>query len=993
MAATLVDLVKINITSTGTGALKLGNAVTGFRGVEALLNGRDYSYSIQQEANWEVGRGTWLEASSQMVRQVLFSSNGGMPISLKVGAQVSFVALSQDILLAQLAQQVVVVDPTGTSSSFAYAHNPASLSESLSQFASAVIGRSYFAAAFGANGRGAGQWRCIAAQSGTPNVGTVVYESGNGLVLEGVSFRFALITEREVDPAQIGAGASSVTDAGLWERTRQFCVATGVMLRPSGGDIAAQALSLAAVPFVDGRGIRFREDPAGYAGALVNLDMTGISSADPRWSYLIARGINVGPNSALGQYDFQGTLSQATGFVLTGDNGGNSVREFHANRLATGLRIIGNTEKNTYRLHAVFCGVAATVDTAGGSPDTLRLEISGTNNKQVFLTGDGDTSIMLDLNTEARIDDGATQACYWNAAVTRPTAYIEVRNGKHFQLSGRHRAHNGRLMITDDRAYENGTDTLAFAGFSTIHTYGTVYSNYRIQRLTGLLTIKDAGNGRPNYAADDTTGGSIPCPVVHLRQVWDASGFELSASYIYAREAVRWGDAANGLFSIDAHMGRYSGNMANADNTNFDPPAGQFPTGQTFLYIEKAVRCVAECDFHGNVVAEAGASDCRLIMPNGANWVRQGYSARTETGGTLPAGRLSIELGGQIARDDLIWRPWAFDGLAANVPEFGGRTVRDGGTWSMPAAPAVTLAQLQSSSHWVNTMVKRSGAQVFYSGRPLFASGPNATDTWKDAAGTDVIASAAIVEQATTAALATRISGAGGAALSTAMRQVYDRLYFDLSEAGLLNKLILFYLLAAPEAVTARLNLKTGLASGPYDLSIGGGAPVFTAGRGYSGDGSTAFLATGYNPQVAAEGMGLTDMHIGLFSLQSGAGTIDAGSANGRLRIGAGDDATYYATSNSTSVTVSGTGGPPCHVVACRGSSAAGRAYRDGVLVNTDSLASSSLLPTAVELLRQGTNYSSEQVAVFHVGLNLSDAEAAAMSRIIRKALVQIGAI
>lgn len=877
---------------------------------------------------------------------------------------------------------------------FAFAFNPAATASSLAHAADLAVGRFYRVGAFGADGRGGAVWKCLSAQvAPAPATGTIVYTAGTGIVLEGAAYRFALVAERELDPAQVGAGGSAVTDAALWAVCRQFCVATGVMLRPSGGDIAAQALSLAAVPFVDGRGIRFREDPAGYAGALVNLDMSGISSADPRWSYLIARGINVGPNSDLGQYDFQGTQSQATGFVLTGDNGGNSVREFHANRLATGLRISGNTEKNTYRLHAVFCGVAATVDTSGGSPDTLRVEISGTNNKQVFLTGDGDTSIMLDLNTEGRIDDGATQACYWNAAVTRPTAYIEVRNGKHFQLSGRHRAHNGRLMITDDRAYENGTDTLAFAGFSTIHTYGTVYSNYRIQRLTGLLTIKDAGNGRPNYAADDTTGGSIPCPVVHLRQVWDASGFELHASYIYAREAVRWGDAANGLFSIDAHMGRYSGNMANPDNTNFDPPAGRFPTGQTFLYIEKAVRCVAQCDFHGNVVAEAGASDCRLIMPNGANWVRQGYSARTETGGVLPAGRLSIELGGQIARDDLIWRPWAFDGLAANVPEFGGRTVRDGGAWSMPVAPAVTLAQLQSSSHWVNTMVKRAGAQVFYSGRPLFASGPNATDAWKDAAGADVIASAAIVEQAATSDLATRISGAGGAALGTAMRRVYDRLYFDLGEAGLLSKLILFYLLAAPEAATARLNLKTGLAGGPYDLGIGGGAPVFTAGRGYSGDGSTAFLATGYNPQVTAEGMGVNDMHIGLFSLQSGAGTIDAGSVNGRLRIGAGDDALYYATSNSAPVTLAGTGGPPCHIVASRGSSAGGRAYRDGVLISADALAGSTLLPSAVELLRQGSSYSGETVAAFHVGLNLTDAEAAAMARIIRKALVQIGTI
>ncbi|KUR71186.1 hypothetical protein AQZ52_10975 [Novosphingobium fuchskuhlense] len=102
MASSLVDLVKINITSTGTGPLKLGSAVTGFRGTDALINGRDYSYSIQQGSAWEVGRGTWLSASSQLVRQVLYSSNGGVAIALKNGAQVSFVPVSVDLDSVQL---------------------------------------------------------------------------------------------------------------------------------------------------------------------------------------------------------------------------------------------------------------------------------------------------------------------------------------------------------------------------------------------------------------------------------------------------------------------------------------------------------------------------------------------------------------------------------------------------------------------------------------------------------------------------------------------------------------------------------------------------------------------------------------------------------------------------------------------------------------------------------------------------------------------------
>lgn len=96
MASTLVDLVKIVANSTGTGAITLGAAVSGYRGVEALTNAKVYSYSIQQNGTWEVGRGTYLASGQQFSRTVLYSSNGGMAIDLSPGAQVAFVALAAD---------------------------------------------------------------------------------------------------------------------------------------------------------------------------------------------------------------------------------------------------------------------------------------------------------------------------------------------------------------------------------------------------------------------------------------------------------------------------------------------------------------------------------------------------------------------------------------------------------------------------------------------------------------------------------------------------------------------------------------------------------------------------------------------------------------------------------------------------------------------------------------------------------------------------------
>lgn len=96
--STPVNLVKINVMSTGSGALMLGSAVPGYRGSEVLISGREYSYSIKQGANYEFGRCVYLTApSAQMIRSPLGSSDGGTAIALSSGAQVALVLLAEDL--------------------------------------------------------------------------------------------------------------------------------------------------------------------------------------------------------------------------------------------------------------------------------------------------------------------------------------------------------------------------------------------------------------------------------------------------------------------------------------------------------------------------------------------------------------------------------------------------------------------------------------------------------------------------------------------------------------------------------------------------------------------------------------------------------------------------------------------------------------------------------------------------------------------------------
>lgn len=97
VASTLVDLVKISITSTGAGALALGPAVSSFRGTEALQDGASYSYSIQQNGNYETGQGVYTAINGTFTRDVAHSNAGNAPLPLAEGAELVITALAVDI--------------------------------------------------------------------------------------------------------------------------------------------------------------------------------------------------------------------------------------------------------------------------------------------------------------------------------------------------------------------------------------------------------------------------------------------------------------------------------------------------------------------------------------------------------------------------------------------------------------------------------------------------------------------------------------------------------------------------------------------------------------------------------------------------------------------------------------------------------------------------------------------------------------------------------
>jgi hypothetical protein len=111
--STLVDLVKIQVQSSGVGPFELGPPVPGYRGVEALIDSAIYSYSVQNGSNYEVGTGVYLASTQTLVRTPTVSSAGNAAVAFPANVQVNFTALAADY--AAGGGTIPLVDALGNS--------------------------------------------------------------------------------------------------------------------------------------------------------------------------------------------------------------------------------------------------------------------------------------------------------------------------------------------------------------------------------------------------------------------------------------------------------------------------------------------------------------------------------------------------------------------------------------------------------------------------------------------------------------------------------------------------------------------------------------------------------------------------------------------------------------------------------------------------------------------------------------------------------------
>ena len=109
MAVVINDRVKVTSTTTGTGAMALGSAVTGFETfAQGIGNNNTTYYCIfnQGTSEFEVGLGTLDGSSANLTRTTVISSSNS-------DAAVNFSAGTKDVFCTLPASKSVFLDASG----------------------------------------------------------------------------------------------------------------------------------------------------------------------------------------------------------------------------------------------------------------------------------------------------------------------------------------------------------------------------------------------------------------------------------------------------------------------------------------------------------------------------------------------------------------------------------------------------------------------------------------------------------------------------------------------------------------------------------------------------------------------------------------------------------------------------------------------------------------------------------------------------------------
>jgi hypothetical protein len=207
---------------------------------------------------------------------------------------------------------------------------------------------------------------------------------------------------------------------------------------------------------------------------------------------------------------------------------------------------------------------------------------------------------------------------------------------------------------------------------------------------------------------------------------------------------------------------------------------------------------------------------------------------------------------------------------------------------------------------------------------------------------------------------------------------VINTLIGSMKSASIWTKFDFLYVLAAHDSQTAGLNW---INPGTSTLTPTN-SPTFTADRGYQGNGSNAYLATGIGQNATVQAtQNSRSWVLGVETLGTagasnwyfggdGAGTFDS------LNYSAVGAQTYRISTGSSASVATGAVG---RHIGIRVDANNLKLWRDGAQVDAEAIASSAAPAINYTILRTSTLYSNGRVWVFGVSSKLADADATAL--------------
>jgi hypothetical protein len=257
---------RMTVTSTGTGAITLGVALTGYQTFSAagVADGDTVGYAIEDGSSWEIGTGTYTSSGTTLSRTVTASSNSNTAISVTTSAQVFVTALAADLVNASnltsgtlaaarggagTVSGIMKANGSGTVSAASagtdYLSPPSGTAilkaNSGGALANATAGTDY-QAAITASGllKGAGAGSVSAATAGTdylaPPSGTAILKANSGGALANAT--------AGTDYVVPGGSAGSITATGFKETKTAPSISSGTLaLDCSTGNVFAVSLN------------------------------------------------------------------------------------------------------------------------------------------------------------------------------------------------------------------------------------------------------------------------------------------------------------------------------------------------------------------------------------------------------------------------------------------------------------------------------------------------------------------------------------------------------------------------------------------------------------------------------------------------------------------------------------------------------------------------------------------------------------------------------